>query len=592
VTLVPGGTTWMKMCPRAGPISSPLGIVRAGEIAGIAFVRCVFFGPSGRAESDPRVTAVADGVSIRWACREGRVRVPSGGHTYTRAVDSEDPRRVPRQIGGARAGIGVAVLLSLVAWLVGVLALAIPPLAAGVVGFCAGLGIGARLGRRDPIWVVVAFLPSTALIGSVLNPSVGHYLPILTVGAAALAVLAPRLVQDPRSLILPARPILLVTVLYLVWFAVATVPSIHPRASLEYLLGAAVTLTVALVAIPTMTDTDEDRRTLALCIGALGPILVVAGVLLTPLTRAGLVGTAPPLLRMTLGGGPTPLVFPRLSGIYPSPAYEALALAVGLLALLAMLPTLSGRARRWAILGVVLVIVGLMGTMDRNGLLAATAGATALVILRWHRGAVAWPLASAAVVGTFVVLILANVVGASLPGTTGGNDAGLGFDETPVRGGTSLSGRDLLWRASLEALGERPLVGYGPGMNADAIAPFVAAEQPRFVGLTSHDTWLRTAVELGIVGLVLLLWFVTAVLVSIFRRAARSLDDPVSDGLSAIFIALLFGFTFETFLLGGVSYPSFIWATAAGILAAGREAAESVHQPGRRSAPRGSTAQV
>src|SRR5206468_862771 len=94
-----------------------------------------------------------------------------------------------------------------------------------------------------------------------------------------------------------------------------------------------------------------------------------------------------------------------------------------------------------------------------------------------------------AIVSTLATLLLAgyllNVVGATqAQGDAGQPAAGLptvGSDVLLVRGGTSLSGRDKLWRASVAAIVAKPLFGSGPGTNVQALAPYL--DDPRYEGL-------------------------------------------------------------------------------------------------------------
>ena len=137
-----------------------------------------------------------------------------------------------------------------------------------------------------------------------------------------------------------------------------------------------------------------------------------------------------------------------------------------------------------------------------------------------------------------------------------------------IRGGSGLTGRVELWRASIAATEQRPILGGGLGQVIVAIAPYVTPERS---GLTSHSTWFRMAVETGIPGLLALLAWVLASGALILRRlwrdpAART--DPVRLAFAGSFLGLTAAATFDTFLLGGVTFMNIYWALAAVLAAA------------------------
>jgi O-antigen ligase len=117
----------------------------------------------------------------------------------------------------------------------------------------------------------------------------------------------------------------------------------------------------------------------------------------------------------------------------------------------------------------------------------------------------------------------------------------------------------------------RPLQGYGPGTNADAIAPFLTGSNMAYRGLTSHSTWLRTGVEMGILGLGSLLGFVAAASIIIVRRVIAKPLARVTGvtTLLACVAGLAVGQLTETLLLGGLTFGSLVWAMAIGVLIGG-----------------------
>jgi hypothetical protein len=487
-----------------------------------------------------------------------------------------------------------ALLALLVAWLAGALAAVITPAAAGILGLAAGLVLGWLATGNERIGLAVAFLPAVLLHGTGLVPASGSYLPSLVVAGALAAATLPGLIRRPGSTILPPRPMLAAAAAYLGWFAAATLASIAPRTSATYLVGAAGTLAIVLVLMPTVLCTSRARQALLVTLAVAGPALVLIGLLLAltgPLTVFGdAIGSYVPL-QLTWLGGETPVVLLRISGPYFTPGYDAIALSIAVLALLALDEVATRGWRLPVRLALVVTFVGLLLTFDRDGLLAVIVGASIHAVLRlWHGRGLGVPFATAVAAAVIFVAVLGNALGATLappPGSaaagaggfgsaaTSGSQAGVTTgrqpsetdDELPVRGGTSLSGRGELWSASAAAIRADPVLGSGPGTDAQAIAPYLTGQSRRFLGLTSHDTWLRTAVELGLPGLLLLLLFLGSAVPPAWRLARRRTPDPFHVGLLSVLGGLTAAFTFETFLLGGLSYASVIWPLAAAILA-------------------------
>jgi len=172
----------------------------------------------------------------------------------------------------------------------------------------------------------------------------------------------------------------------------------------------------------------------------------------------------------------------------------------------------------------------------------------------------------------FFLLVFANYLGATAASSnTCTTSCTAGGDET-IRGGTGLSGREYLWKWSLEAIKHRPVLGWGPGNDITAIDKFMTDDAARagyvLQGLSSHSTWFRTAVEMGVPGLLLLVGTGLAVAWVFFRPIfkTRAVPDATRIALAAIVIGLLPAMTFETFLLGGVTFSSLILTVGAGLM--------------------------
>ena len=102
------------------------------------------------------------------------------------------------------------------------------------------------------------------------------------------------------------------------------------------------------------------------------------------------------------------------------------------------------------------------------------------------------------------------------------------------------------------------------------MSPFLTGANAYYRGLTSHSTWLRTALEMGLIGLVAMLGVVVATAWTVLRH--RSVDarllEPSMWALVAATAAIVVGQSLETLLLGGLTYASLYWALAMGIIVA------------------------
>ena len=490
-----------------------------------------------------------------------------------------------------------------------------------VVAVVAGIAGGTILGLRRPEAALLALMVVTVLLGSPIVQPEGRYLPSLVCIIATMVALAITL-SAGRSLQLPARPVSLLILAYVVVGGIATVTSIDTRLSALYLSGIIASLGIAFIAAPTLLSTTTGRLAFVVTTGVIGLALAASSVVLWLLGPVR--SFAEPIgiyliTELRVGEILTGVIIPRASGPYVTPGYQALNLAIGLFSLLAIRPTL-GRGRRLVDLGIAIIIIATLLTMSRGGWLVVATGSLVIVVIQAMRRDGSWrdrawtdrsALASLVVVGLALGLLLANVIGAdarydlakirygdAAAGTsqedivTGVPVAGGGDPTSPtatpvaVRGGAESTSRGAIWSASLSAILARPITGYGPGTNADALAPFLTGPNETYRGLTSHSTWLRTALEMGIPGLLMLIGFVLASAWVVIRGLGsdRRLAEPWSTGLIASSLALVVGQLTETLLLGGLTFASLYWATAIGILVA-RPTGWHLSAMARRPAP-------
>ncbi|ANV89782.1 IctB family putative bicarbonate transporter [Picosynechococcus sp. PCC 8807] len=88
------------------------------------------------------------------------------------------------------------------------------------------------------------------------------------------------------------------------------------------------------------------------------------------------------------------------------------------------------------------------------------------------------------------------------------------------RGDSSNNFRINVWLAVLRMIGDRPLLGIGPGHDAfNAVYPQYM--ESRFSALSAYSIFLETAVETGLLGLTTFVWL----LINIFSQALQSLKD-------------------------------------------------------------------
>jgi hypothetical protein len=308
-----------------------------------------------------------------------------------------------------------------------------------------------------------------------------------------------------------------------------------------------------------------------------------------------------------LFGTPTGIVFPQNYGPFVGPATEPLAFAVATSTYLAA--TAHGRTR-WAWWAVtVFCLFGLASSFSREGILMAALATGTVASGYLIRGRVV--PGAIVLTGVLVVFLVGSLTGAI--GVLGRLDlvrAWYGPDAVgvlmnpviadrgkvptgPVGSGPPPSGvptiqppaaapelevielkttgsfqaRLSLWKAAYLAAVEAPLTGYGLGSNADAIVPYLQGEDARLRGASVHSTVMRMLVELGVPGLLAYL-AVMAVAVWLVALAIWRVPSGVVLPLAGIVIASLAHQLFGTLLLGGLTYGSYVFVVALGLLTA------------------------
>ncbi|HJW20920.1 MAG TPA: O-antigen ligase family protein [Candidatus Limnocylindrales bacterium] len=485
--------------------------------------------------------------------------------------------------GISRALVGRVVLAALIALGTSLVSEIAPTAIAIPASFAIG-GLLAWSRRLRPAELISAFIGASIVSESGLVPNAGRNDAPFVVAVPLLYEAYLRGWLDPRRLSRAQVVIGVAALAYVAFNAAAAlhlVLRLHPYSA--YLTGTIVLgLLLGIIVLPRLAGDAGARRLIVLTFAAAGPGLVLIELLLAltgPLKWFnGYIGSWV-WVELTALGHPTGIVFAENTGPFHQPAGASTVLAISGIALVAIWSSLSRRGRLWAASALTVVSWALLVTLNRDGWLIAASGG--LLVAGWTVVRRRPELASLAF-GTLFLVVLGgvalNVIGANtrpdvttrqngptVAATIPGSD-----DQAPVqvRGGSSLTGREDLWSASIEAIRQRPLLGWGPGEDQRVIGPLLPADAKRLVGYTSDSVYLRTAVETGLLGLAGLLLFCGAVLVLVAARLRRDRTtgvDATTLFAAAAFPALLVGGIFETYLLGGLTFPSFLLALLPGL---------------------------
>jgi O-antigen ligase len=183
---------------------------------------------------------------------------------------------------------------------------------------------------------------------------------------------------------------------------------------------------------------------------------------------------------------------------------------------LAAARVLTGKRRVWWGGLLALQSLCLVTTYSRAGWLAAASGLAVLGIVRfWAAGRhrLAQGLAVLLVIGLVALLTLSL-----LPPLPGSAPHALQTLTSMFRwNGATAQIRLYGWRASLDAIRARPLLGYGPATFGFVLERYLPPELAPFsgaaaLGRRTHNVYLETAVESGLIGLAAYLALLAAVL--------------------------------------------------------------------------------
>lgn len=475
---------------------------------------------------------------------------------------------------------------------------------------CAAVAVvgGLLIPRSERRLLVLALIPATLLTNSSVVPFAGRYVPAITVIGALLVTSRAdvRVVLEQRKAI--PTWLLRLLVAYVAWMAVTTLTSTEREVSAAYVVGSAVTLGLAFLVIPSLPNRAGLVRDLVATLVITAVAIVLSGVVFALAGSFQMYGRSVGLYfitEATLFGRPTGLIFFQDYGPFIGP--ETLPLALGLVGAIFLRSQSTGNQKTvWIVAGVT-VLLGLLSTFSREGWLIVVLACVALAIATRSR--------TAAVVAAVMLIFFAagttNALGingrmdlvsswygpnaasvllnpnvtqrgqAQTSSTTGPapqqrtlgepcvatEAAGTASGPTvELKGSSSLLARLCLWETAARAMVHRPLTGFGPGTGADAIIPFFYGKSAGLAGATTHDTYLRVGVEMGVPGLAIYLalsglgaWIAFGWL----RRRAGAAEVVLGAGVLAITVAELT----DTLLFGGLSFPGFWLAMSVGLLA-------------------------
>ncbi len=478
--------------------------------------------------------------------------------------------------------MGVAALVA-VSWLPVLFGVLTRPAFGWIAAAVLAAAVAYATTRHPPRVLVASLIASSAFVPSGLVTDSTHYLPVAAIaGAVAMRVAFDWRVTQ-RFVRPPAEPVALAVALYVGWAAIATIASIDRRVSAGYWVGMVAVCALAFWVVPRISGARHDREFMLAVVGALGVVVAATVYALSVVGSVTIFGRRVSdyqLVDLTVAGHPTGFYVGKSAGVFLAPLEPAVIMVMAILALLGWTAMRRGGWMWAGRAAIVFIVPATILTLDRSAWLGAIIATGVFAALPSARKAAA--VISALVClffAIFFVGMLANEVGANAVATidcTAGCPAPApGTDEAALRGGTGLSGRDHLWKASFEAIKERPLLGYGPGNNVPAVGPYLTGPNSIYRGLTSHSTWLRTAVEEGAPGLLLLIG-VLLTSAWVFLRGPKEprapgerrtgIPDPTKATLAVSMLGMLGVMSFESYFLGGVNFSNLYFALATALM--------------------------
>ena len=398
---------------------------------------------------------------------------------------------------------------------------------------------------------VVLWLPTLSLL-SVAALDVGPSLAGIMILFAWLGAFATRHSDVPAMVIYHRRLLVAVAALVL-WALVSIAWAVRPQIGGEVFFGWLVAGVIVLVISTVLTD----RQYLRLAAGAFVVGAVVSVVI-------GLVGGS-----VQTSADPSEAIAARVGGGSGDPNFLAAGLVPAIVLAFALAAGSRRLAVRWAVLPTVtLLVVGLMASQSRGGLVAAVVAAAASLVVA-KRGRV------------WVVVGLLWVLGAAI--------AWYATDPAAwkrISNFNESSGRSELWAVGWRMWQDNPVVGVGlqgfvdnSGSYARELGPLRYAQFITEQDLVVHNSFLELLAETGVVGLTLYLSVVVIALHCAWRAAGRfeRLGDMAMASLSrAVIVGALAMLTAAFFISSQTDRRLWVLlALGPALLAASRRGADS-----------------
>ncbi len=395
--------------------------------------------------------------------------------------------------------------------------------------------------------------------------------PVRWLSLLALLVLAAAWVWDRREGLLLPRAVVIATAAFLAVALTSALWSVAPRVSAERAISLGILFAAALLLAQACAGRPRDVE--RVLIGVLGgaAVVAVAGIVVFVVAHHSAVQAA------------TTDIAERYQGLGENPDTAALLYAVTLPISVWLLLV----SRRRALAGsVVLLLFGSIVASDSRGALIAAGIGAVVLVAAWGGRSRRTAVALAAIVAAFA----AGAVIGSLPSPASSNpaasapvvkapaarppylnveaeyplDADVGrplpgngepWKPRAIFGG---SGRSVAWTGAIYQVAGRPLLGYGFGTESRVFVDRYFS----FVGGLTENSYIGLALELGTVGLVLLLVLVVLLIVAGWPALAGPNRSLVAACLGAVAAGLAIGVTQSYFYSVGNIASAALWITA------------------------------
>jgi len=263
---------------------------------------------------------------------------------------------------------------------------------------------------------------------------------------------------------------------------------------------------------------------------------------------------------------------PVLESYYQHPNTFALLLFYSLVATIALaLLTKGKRTHRFIIASFCILLVSLVLTFSRTSVIGASIFSLLISPIAFRKKNYL-PLVSlfllvlSFMVITFASLYIGESAAVALAQGEGEKQVVINSDSSVRQqlSKSTLSNRQRLWESSINIIKQNPIFGVGLGNSVKALEQDLPEISSRYRGLSSHNTYLRVAVESGIVGLAIYLSLLASLGI-LFLKKLKKLRT-LHWVILAFIISMLSIQLVETTFLLGTAFRSFYFLA---ILASG-----------------------